>query len=234
MSDITRRSLITRGSAVAAGAVAGGGLLATPASASEKTSGLTPGQALARLRAGNRRYVASRAAGPNRSRGRRVAQAEGQTPFASILSCSDSRVPPELVFDRGLGDLFIVRLAGNVTSPEGVGSLEFAAEEFGVPLIVVMGHEACGAVKATKTALEDPNFKASENVGALAKSIAPSVEAAKKAGAKDIVESAINFNAKRQARILRQNPVLAPRIADGRLAIVSARYDLETGRVSFL
>ena len=133
--------------------------------------------ALARLRDGNRRFVVdvkSRETLP--SRARRIELAAGQEPFAAILGCSDSRVPVEIVFDQGLGDLFVIRVAGNIVAPSQVGSVEFAAEKFGTRLVVVLGHSNCGAIQATLEQLQRPTANQSRNLRSIVEFIRPSVE----------------------------------------------------------
>jgi carbonic anhydrase len=140
-------------------------------------------------------------------------------------------VPPELVFDEGLGDLFVVRVAGNVADPVNVGSVEYAAEHLGVPLVVVLGHHSCGAVKATAEA----NGKAEGNIGAIVAEIAPAVDAARKAPGKEgLVNDAVHANAKRTAAALTErSAVLKHLVAEGKLRIAVGVYDLESGKVEF-
>src|SRR6202158_1696600 len=134
-------------------------------------------EALALLRDGNRRFVADvRSRDSLPSRARRIELAAGQEPFAAILGCSDSRVPVEIVFDQGLGDLFVIRVAGNIVAPSQIGSVEFAAEQFGTRLVVVLGHSRCGAILATLEELRRPTENQSANLRALVERIRPSVE----------------------------------------------------------
>src|SRR5881397_486086 len=135
-------------------------------------------EALVRLREGNRRFVASIAdTAPALSETRRLALAEGQQPFAIVLGCSDSRVPAEIVFDQGLGDLFVIRVAGNIVASSQVGSVEFAAARFGTRLVVVLGHSQCGAVLATLEELQQPTDNQSRNLRSIVDRVRPSVEA---------------------------------------------------------
>jgi carbonic anhydrase len=192
-----------------------------------------PGDANASLQAlidGNNRYVGNKMIHPHLTAQRRAEVAKGQFPFATILSCSDSRVPPELVFDQGLGDLFIARVAGNVVSDEIFGSLEYAAEHLHVPLIVVMGHENCGAVEAAVKGVEEPG-----HINSLVDRIAPAVTEAKKHNPSDLLDESIRVNVKMVVEQIRKSqPILAAMIQQGKVKVVGARYDLDTGKVEFL
>jgi carbonic anhydrase len=196
-------------------------------------------EALARLREGNRRFVSDlsgRHTGENRLRRRELAS--GQAPFAIVLGCSDSRVPAEIVFDQGLGDLFVIRVAGNVVAPSQVGSVEFAAARFGTPLVVVLGHSQCGAVVATIDELGRPSADQSRNLRAIVDRIRPSVEAlltTDLAADRDaLVREAVRANVRASADHLRHgSEILEQLIAAGRLLVVAAEYSLETGVVEF-
>jgi carbonic anhydrase len=193
---------------------------------------LEPEEALKKLLEGNKRYVAGKAAGPNRSEMRRAEIANGQHPFAVILSCSDSRVPPELLFDQGFGDLFVVRTAGNVVDDLAIGSIEYAVEHLGVKLIVVLGHERCGAVDATLKGGEAPG-----KIKAVVDAIRPAVERAKGKGADshgcDLLCNSVKMNVKMVAEKLRaSSTVLAEFMEDGMLKEAGAYYDLDSGVVS--
>jgi carbonic anhydrase len=197
--------------------------------AAEHATGISPDAALARLKAGNARFVSGEPSHPNQSPARRTELAEGQRPFAIILGCSDSRTAPEVVFDQGLGDLFVVRSAGNVVDDVGLGSIEYAAEHLGASLIVVLGHENCGAVKAT---LDGGNLTG--HVPAIAKAIRPAVKAsANRQG--DPLDNAVRENARLEVqRVATSKPILKKLVEEGKVRVVSARYDLDTGRVTFL
>ena len=143
----------------------------------ETTEGLTPDVALTKLPEGNARYIAMQDVDPNLSTERLLAVSKGQHPFAAIMGCVDSRVPPELVFDRGLGDLFDARVAGAIADDSIIGSIEFGVEEFDIPLVVVMGHSNCGAVKATVKAVDSGNTEMPGKIGAVAGPIVPAVKA---------------------------------------------------------
>jgi carbonic anhydrase len=190
---------------------------------------VTADQALSKLMIGNRRYVTNHMQHPHQTRAARQALSKEQHPFATVLSCADSRVPPEIVFDEGLGDLFVVRVAGNISDDAILGSLEYAAEHLHVPLIVVLGHTRCGAVTAAVQGLSEHN-----HVDALVKAIQPAVaQAAKEPG--DKLTNAIRDNVMLVVRQLQSShPVLAEMQAAGRIKIVGAIYNLETGRVDFL
>jgi carbonic anhydrase len=194
-------------------------------------------EALARLVAGNDRFAQDlRSIESLSSHHRRSALVDGQAPFAIILSCSDSRVPSELVFDCGLGDLFVVRVAGNIAAPSLVGSVEFAAQTFGTELVVVMGHTRCGAVSATVEALTKGTSAPSENVRDIVERIAPSVRPVVERGgpAPEVLAAATRANVRAAANHLRHGSSIIERLtAQGKLAVVGAEYSLETGRVDF-
>lgn len=194
-------------------------------------------EALARLRLGNRRFVAGSVEGESRGlRERRREVAEQQRPFAVVLGCSDSRVPVEMVFDQGLGDLFAIRVAGNVAAPSQIGSVEFAAAQLGVRLVVVLGHSRCGAVLATIDELREPKAHLSRNLRAIVDQVRPSVEALMAADhdPDDLVDSAVRANIRASASRLRHGSrILEQRIHDGAIRVVGAEYSLDTGRVDF-
>jgi carbonic anhydrase len=189
-----------------------------------------------RLEEGNARFVEGEAAHPDQSTDRRAATGTGkQAPFAAVLSCVDSRVPPEIVFDQGLGDLFTVRTAGQVIDRAVLGSLQFGIAEFGIPLLVVLGHSGCGAVKATIEALEKHAAASHTDVDALVAAIAPAVAEARELGAKpeELLEVTVGANVERVVRQLGSAKVLGLASRSRKLKIVGAIYDLETGEVSF-
>ncbi|MGI9014893.1 MAG: carbonic anhydrase [Phycisphaerales bacterium] len=196
-------------------------------------------EALARLKEGNARFVSddtTRSAAVNRYDRRRLV--DGQEPFAIILGCSDSRVPAELVFDQGLGDLFVIRVAGNIVAPSQVGSVEFAAERFGTRLVVVMGHSQCGAIMATIEELQRPTAMRSPNLRSIVNRIRPAVESLMEtdlvARPDDLLNHAIRANVRASADHLRHGSRILERLAEENgLMIVGADYCLETGRVDF-
>ena len=196
-------------------------------------------EALERLREGNRRFasdVSSRDMLMSPTRRRMLMS--GQEPFAIILGCSDSRVPAEIVFDQGLGDLFVIRVAGNIVSPSQVGSVEFAAERMGTRLVVVLGHTQCGAIAATIEALEKPDNNASRNLLAIVDRVRPSVEglfATELRKDRDALSrAAVRANIRASADHLRHGSrVLEQLIQEAGLLVVGAEYSLDTGVVDF-
>ena len=194
-------------------------------------------EALARLKDGNRRFVAEvRSPDTVASRSRRLELAAGQEPFAIILGCSDSRVPSELVFDQGLGDLFVIRVGGNIVAPSQVGSVEFAAERFHTRLVVVMGHTQCGVVTATVEGLDRPFNEQSNNQLSILARVRPCVEALlpRKLGHDDLIREAVRANIRASVDHLRHGSnVLESLIATDGLLVVGAEYSLETGVVEF-
>ena len=196
-------------------------------------------EALERLRQGNRRFVAERARrGSGQPAGRRAEIADGQEPFAIILGCSDSRVPAELVFDQGLGDLFVIRVAGNIVAPSLVGSVEFAAEQFHTRLVVVLGHTQCGAVTATLEQLRRPASGQSKNLKSIVDLIRPAVKDLVNPDGtpydESMVSRAVRANVRASADHLRHgSPVLEQLIQTSGLLVVGAEYSLETGVVDF-
>lgn len=193
--------------------------------------------ALDTLRAGNHRFVNNlRSIEALSSQAKRDSLTEGQSPNAIILSCADSRVPSEIVFDCGLGDLFVVRVAGNICAPSLVGSVEFAAATFGTELVVVMGHSQCGAVKATIDALSSKNPALSENIHSIVERIAPAVRGLLQNNLHptDLLSASIRANVLHSADHLRHGSgLLEERISKGKLLVVGAEYSLETGKVDF-
>jgi carbonic anhydrase len=196
-------------------------------------------EALERLREGNRRFVADvRGRDTSSSQTRRRELAAGQEPFAIILGCSDSRVPAEMVFDQGLGDLFVIRVAGNIVAPSQVGSVEFAAERFGTRLVVVLGHSRCGAILATLEELGRPSEDRSRNLRSIVDRIRPSVKAllATDLGhdPEALVREAVRANIRVSANHLRHgSEILEQLIERDGLLVVGAEYSLETGVVDF-
>jgi len=200
---------------------------------------ISASEALERLREGNRRFVDGVQAGDIPSnRTRRLELASGQEPFGIILGCSDSRVPAEIVFDQGLGDLFVIRVAGNIVASSQVGSVEFAAERFGTPLVVVLGHTLCGAVQATIEELKLPKEGQSRNLRSIVDRIRPSVEVLLATELRHdsdaLMEHAIRTNVRASVNHLRHGShVLEQLIQRERLLVVGAEYSLETGVVDF-
>jgi len=197
------------------------------------------GEALARLREGNARF-ASNVRGPDTivSHTRRPELPSEQEPLAIILGCSDARVPAELVFDQGLGDLFVIRVAGNIVAPSQVGSVEFAAARFGTRLVVVLGHSQCGAITATLEELRRPTENQSRNLQSIVDRVRPSVEGLLATDLQHdtnaLIEQAVRLNIRASANHLRHGSrVLEQLIRDQGLLVVGAEYSLETGEVDF-
>jgi carbonic anhydrase len=195
-------------------------------------------EGLERLREGNRRFIAGiRRSGLLTSAMRRLELASGQQPFAIVLGCSDSRVPAEIVFDQGLGDLFVIRVAGNIVAPSQVGSVEFAAARYGTPLVVVLGHSECGAILATLEELQQPTSQ-SRNLRSIVDRIRPSVEALLATELRHdqpaLVRQAVRANIRASTNQLRHgSAVLEQLIERDGLLVVGAEYSLETGVVDF-
>ena len=196
-------------------------------------------EAVERLRQGNQRFVSGvRSNDMLASQTRRAELAGGQEPFAIILGCSDSRVPAEIVFDQGLGDLFVIRVAGNIVASSQIGSVEFAAERFGTPLVVVLGHSKCGAVLATLEELMRPTERQSRNLRSIVDRIRPSVEVLLATELRHdsdaLVRQAVRSNVRVSSNHLRHgSEVLEQLIERDGLLIVGAEYSLETGVVDF-
>jgi carbonic anhydrase len=189
---------------------------------------LTPDQALKLLMDGNKRFVSRKPQHPHQDWARVQEVAKGQKPFASILSCADSRVPSEILFDQGFGDLFVCRVAGNVVTPEEMGSLEFGAAVLGTKVMMVIGHERCGAVDATIKGAAVPG-----QIGSLIDAIKPALARTKNLPG-DPLANAVKANVQMQVEKLKASPVLAERIAAGQLKVVGAYYDLDAGTVTLV
>jgi carbonic anhydrase len=195
-------------------------------------------EALKLLKEGNKRFVADRGRDAPIGQTRRAELTERQEPFAIVLGCSDSRVPAELVFDQGLGDLFVIRVAGNVVAPSQIGSVEFAAERFHTRLVVVLGHSGCGAVIATLDELNQPAEKQSRNLRAIVDRVRPSVEPLLKTELRHdpaaLIGGAVRANVRASANHLRHgSDILEGLIAREGLLVVGAEYSLDTGVVEF-
>lgn len=195
----------------------------------------TPHESLQRLIEGNRRFRDSTATTSARPWSRQLASEE-QRPFAIILGCSDSRTPVEILFDQGFGELFVVRIAGNIVAPSVVGSIEFAAAQFGSRLVVVMGHTRCGAITATVHALETGLGPESKNIRAITDRIAPHIAGIVRPGVEEAttIREAERANVRASVDHLRHGSrLLEELVSAGRVAVVGAEYDLETGAVHF-
>ena len=213
-----------------------GTMLSTTAFASGNGVGISADEALQKLMIGNKQFVEQQMTGQKRSdKATRHSLANGQKPYAVILSCSDSRVPPEIIFDKGLGEIFVIRVAGNIPDPIVLGSIEYALEHIGSPLIMVLGHERCGAV----TAAVDAKGKPEGNIGAIIRTISPAVQQTRKDyTGKDkaqLVETAADVNVCLvAANLTRQSSVIRHLVKAGKVKIVTAKYDLDDGTVSLL
>ncbi|VAW44350.1 Carbonic anhydrase, beta class [hydrothermal vent metagenome] len=192
---------------------------------------------LLKLKEGNKRFAAGESNQDVKSiSSQRISVAQRQKPFAVILGCSDSRVPAELVFDQGLGDLFVVRVAGNVVAPSQVGSVEFAVTMFGSPLVVVLGHSNCGAIEATIDAMKNPGESTSINIQAIVKRVKPAIESLLLNTTLDQVktEDAVKANVQKSvAQLSSASEIIESKVTDGRLKVIGACYDLKTGVVDF-
>jgi carbonic anhydrase len=200
-------------------------------SESKEKSMITAENALQRLMDGNARFASGNSIHPDQSAERRSEVVSAQNPFAAVIGCSDSRVPPEIVFDQGIGELFVVRTAGQVMDNVALGSAEYAVSHLNVPLIVVLGHDSCGAVKAVLEGGEAPG-----HIGSLVEAIKPVVDEARRENAADqVLNASINGNIRNIVGGLRKStPILSQKIKEGRLSIVGARYHLDSGRVDLV
>ena len=195
-------------------------------------------EALDRLREGNHRFASNARSDDCRLEIRPAEVAHGQEPFAIILGCSDSRVPAEIIFDQGLGDLFVIRVAGNIVAPSQIGSVEFAATKFGTRLVVVLGHSRCGAIEETVKQLQEPRENRSRNLRSIIDFVQPSMESVLAQGLGDkpdeVIEQAVRSNIRASAEHMRHGSGILEELEreDG-LIIVGAEYSLETGLVDF-
>jgi carbonic anhydrase len=232
----SRPAFLGSGLAVAGGALTAGAVPAgawTPERGSQAAP-TTAAAALRRLQAGNRRFVSGTGMDPGRYSARRAELAEGQAPFAVVLGCSDSRVPPEIVFDQGLGDLFLVRVAGNTgADPLVIGSVEYSATILGSILLLVLGHDDCGAVKAAVDVVTKGKVLPGD-LNSVVEPILPAVEAVRSEPADAIVEAAIQANIRRAVAGLSAVPLLADLVASDKLNVVGAEYRLRSGRVDLI
>jgi carbonic anhydrase len=209
--------------------------LATPSLATTAASGISGDEALRLLKEGNSRYVDGKLQHPRQDRARRaLTAAQGQHPLATVLTCSDSRVPAEIIFDQGIGDIFVIRVAGNVAATDEVGSIEYAVDQRGAPLVVVLGHTQCGAVGAV---LDDTRLP--PNIANLLEPIKPAVDKAREANpqaAKEaLLQAAITANVWQALEdMLRLSPLIREKVRDGKVQVLGALYDIDSGRVQWL
>ena len=203
--------------------------MASAASAPDASAVVSAADSLARLKAGNARFVSGRLTHPNLSSERRAELTGGQRPVAVIVACADSRVPPELVFDEGLGDLFVVRVAGNVLNDQIVGSIEYAVVNLGTRLIIVLGHEGCGAVTSARSTLS-AGGRAAGHIQSILEAIRPAVEATR---GQDLAATSL-ANVRHVVDALQHSPpILQAQVAAGSVQVVGANYLLESGVVAF-
>lgn len=209
--------------------------LAAPALSTSAGPGISSDEALRILKEGNARYVDGKLQHPHQDRERRgLTAGQGQHPLAAVLTCSDSRVPPEIIFDQGIGDLFVIRVAGNVAATDEVGSIEYAVDHLGTPVVVVLGHTQCGAVTAV---LED--VKMPPNIAALVEPIKPAVDKARQANpgaAPDVLlKAAITDNVwQAMEDMLKQSPIIREKLKAGQAKVLGALYDIDSGQVQWL
>lgn len=194
-----------------------------------KESGVSADTALAQLKQGNARFSGNALTHPDQSAARRTEVAQGQHPFAVILTCADSRLSPEIIFDQGLGDLFVIRNAGNLLDDVVLGSIEYAVEHLHVPLVIVLGHSKCGAVSAAVAGGEAPG-----HIKSIVAALSPAVNMGQKKPG-DAVDNTVRIAAKLSAAALAVNePIIGELVKAGKVKVVAARYDLATGQVEFL
>jgi carbonic anhydrase len=231
-SNFSRRNLIKYG-----GGVVGTSLIATVLGSNlvkpdevVAQNDMTPDEALAKLMEGNQRFVKQKRQNPNQTNIRLEEVAAGQAPFAAVLSCADSRVPVEIVFDRGVGDIFVVRDAGNIAADESIGSLEFGTLVLGAKVLMVIGHQDCGAVISTMKQLEVPG-----KIGLILDNIKPAIaNYLGKADDKAAVKKATEANVLYQIEQLKKSPVIADLIANNKLKIVGGYSNLKTGEITLI
>jgi carbonic anhydrase len=226
---ISRRNVILMAATGALAASIPLAFLQAEAANAEEVSSITPEDALKKLMEGNQRYIEQKRTFPDQGRSRILEVAKGQHPFAIVLGCSDSRVAPEIIFDQGLGDLFDIRVAGNFIDNVVLGNMEYAAVELGTPLLVILGHERCGAVKAALDGKSVPG-----HIGSLVAAIKPAVYATKGQPG-DPWDNAVRANVKMTVNKLKAlSPILAKAVKAGTLKVVGARYDLDSGGVEII
>ncbi len=210
-------------------------VLASPTLATSANPGISADEALRTLKAGNARYVEGKLQHPHQDRARRaLTAAQGQHPLATVLTCSDSRAPAEIIFDQGIGDIFVIRVAGNVAATDEIGSMEYAVDHLGTPVVVVMGHSQCGAVTAVVEGGKLPG-----SIGPLVAPIKPAVTKAKAenpgAAAEVLIAAAIKSNVfQAMEDILQKSPVIKAKVKAGKVKLVGAFYELDTGKVQWL
>ncbi|MFH1343810.1 MAG: carbonic anhydrase [Pseudomonadota bacterium] len=229
--NFSRRSLFGLGLAATVAAATFPALPAWSKTTSPAPNAISPDEALKRLQEGNARYAANTSRNKDFSAGR-AARASAQYPFASIVSCADSRLAPELAFDQGLGELFVVRVAGNFTNEDGLASLEYGSVVLGVPLILVLGHSNCGAVNATIKSVKEGTTLPG-HLPSLINAIRPAVVAAEAKKPADLLAEATAENVRLNVKYLQTaKPLLADLVAAGKLKVAGAVYDIATGKIT--
>jgi carbonic anhydrase len=225
-----RNAILMAGAGALVAAIAPAVLKVEAANANTEASpNTTSDAALQKLMDGNRRYIKQKRTFPDQGRSRIVEVAKGQHPFAIVLCCSDSRVVPEILFDQGLGDLFDIRVAGNVLDDAIIGTMEYAVAELGTPLVMILGHERCGAVKAALDGKPVPG-----KIGSLVAAIKPAVDSIKSQPG-DAWDNAVKANVKMNVNKLKQSSsIIAQAVKAGKLKVVGGRYDLDTGTVEMV
>lgn len=194
-----------------------------------EVSKINAAKSLETLIKGNERFVHLKLKHPDQNLERRMELTKGQHPFAAVLSCSDSRVPPEILFDQGLGDIFVIRVAGNVLDDDVLGSIEYAVEHLGIPLVIVLGHEKCGAVTAAVAGIKEVC-----HIQSLVKKLQPAIDQAETEKG-DLVDNAIRDNVKIDVNSLdHSEPILAELVKTGKVKIVGAYYHLDNGKVEII
>ena len=234
--DLSRRAIFRSACCGTLGLAASLALPAASFAAEGKKSALSPDEALERLKKGNADFLADKASSPLRDNKRRLEIARGQAPFAVLVGCSDSRVPPEVLFGAGLGELFIVRNAGNTVDTVALGSIQYGVAVLGAPLLVVLGHERCGAVDAAVSVVRK-NATYPGSIGQMIEPILPAAIAAsatKGLSDEELLDAAVRENVRRVVGRLRNSePLLMDPLKSGKLKVVGARYDLDDGSVDF-
>ncbi len=232
---LSRRQFLGVSGVATLGLLAGCGAEETikPAATTEPVE-FNADSALQLLKDGNARFVANLTIDPNQDATRRTTTAKGQKPFATIVGCVDSRVGPEVVFDRGIGDLLVVRTAGHVIDDVAIGSIEFGAAELGIPLVLVLGHQKCGAVNATIESIET-NTPAPDQIVSIVEHIKPAVEAVKASGQEpsNLLDAVVRENTKLTVAALKAAPLLGELEAAGKVRIIGGYYSLDSGMVEF-
>ena len=232
MTQLSRRRFVTCACCASAAGLMGMSIGHSAGWAASKHTDLSPEQALARLKEGNEQFRADAPSSGAMGRERRAELARGQAPFCVLVGCSDSRVPPELLFGRGLGELFIVRNAGNTVDTTAMGSIQYAVAELGVPLIVVLGHEKCGAVQAAVSVVKE-NTTFPGSIGQMVEPIVPAVLKVQGQPG-DLLDNAVRENVRRTVNRLRTSEALFTEpLKAGKLKIVGARYGLASGHVEW-